>query len=206
MPKNKSCVAVAGIDLGFRKTGIAIIHLLPAADHLVSAITVEPKQVVHQHVLSGDFDAIMEMYQQLRDHLVKHRVEGLFIEFPTGGSKSGRASRCMGMATAIGVFLIRDNNFAFEAYIPSQVEELLGIRAKIDRTGSKKRLNSKDKKDREAACVLAAYPEFEHWPETVRLREDAYDAVGVFLAAAKTGTGGLYHRLRGQLTRGETDV
>jgi hypothetical protein len=191
---------VAGIDVGFRKTGIAVFSMTPDKDDLIAATTVFPDEP-GKSVLYKDIHSCQAMLEGTSRFLQEHCVKALFLEFPAGGSQSGRASRCMGMATGIAVALLNDFDWelGFEVYTPSKIETLLGIKAK---PGSKvqlsKGLKRAEKKEALKQVVLKEYDDekFSDWPRTQALAEDAYDAAAAFLAARLEHGEGLYHRLR----------
>lgn len=192
---------VAGIDIGFRKTGIAIFRMTPHADLLIAATTICPKES-GKSVVSHDVRACLEMLRGVHRYLDEYDVKALFLEYPAGGSKSGRASRCMGIATGLSVGLLEYYNpeFGYHILTPAQIEFLLGIKAKPgskkNKTPAQKRA---EKKETVKNYVLDKYPEevFSAWPKTKALAEDAYDAAAVFLAASIAhGEESLYKRLR----------
>ena len=127
---------VAGIDLGFRKTGIAIFEMNPHADKLIAATTICPEEP-GKSVMARDVHSCREMLRGIHAYLSNYDARALFFEFPMGGSKSSRASRCMGMATGLGTALIEyyDPQLGYLILSPLQVETLLNIHAK---SGSKK--------------------------------------------------------------------
>ena len=191
---------IAGIDIGFRKTGITIFRMTPDQNDLIAAATVCPKEP-GKSVVNKDVHACWAMLDGVKEYLQKYDVKALFLEFPSGGSQSGRAARCMGMATALSAALIRhfDWELGYEIYTPSQIETLLGIKAA---PGSKKKMTKghkrAEKKDALKRIVLEKYPDdmFHGWPKTKALAEDAYDSAAVFLAAQLCYGEGLYYRLR----------
>jgi hypothetical protein len=141
------------------------------------------------------------MLEETVRFLQKHEVKALFLEFPSGGSQSGRASRCMGMATGLSAALLNDYDWdmGFEIFTPAKIEMLLGIKAK---PGSKSKLSKGDKraekKEALKLIVLEEYPDdkFSGWPITKALAEDSYDAAAAFMAARLEHGEGLYDRLR----------
>ena len=192
---------VAGVDVGFCKTGITVFQMTPDEDKLIAATTIEP-QVDGSTVVHKDVTACFDMIEGIVGFLTKHDVKALFLEFPSGGSQSGRASRCMGMATAISAAILKcyEWDFGYEIYTPTKIEILIGIRAPI---GSKAKLSHgqkrADKKEALKEFVLEKYPDdkFRGWPRTKALAEDAYDSAAAFLAARVAyGEEGLYQRLR----------
>lgn len=191
---------VAGIDVGFRKTGIAVFAMTPDKDDLIAATTICPDEP-GKSVLYADIHSCQAMLEETAKFLQKHDVKALFLEFPSGGSQSGRAARCMGMATGIAVALLNDYDWelGFEVYTPTKIETLLGIKAK---PGSKVNLNKgnkrAEKKEALKRIVLKQYDDetFSGWPSTKALAEDAYDAAAAFMAARLADGEGLYHRLR----------
>jgi hypothetical protein len=191
---------VAGVDIGFRKTGIAVFTMTPDKDDLIAATTICPDEP-GKSVLYKDVHSCWAMMEETAQFLQKHTVQALFLEFPAGGSQSGRASRCMGMATGISAALLSDYDWelGFEIFTPAKIETLLGIKAK---PGSKIALSKgnkrAEKKEALKRIVLKQYPDdrFSGWPSTKVLAEDAYDAAAAFIAARLEHGEGLYDRLR----------
>lgn len=191
---------VAGIDVGFRKTGIAVFTMTPDKDDLIAATTICPDEP-GKEVLYKDVRSCWDMLEETVRFLQKHEVKALFLEFPSGGSQSGRASRCMGMATGLSAALLNDYDWdmGFEIFTPAKIETLLGVKAK---PGSKSKLSKGDKraekKEALKLIVLEEYPDdkFSGWPVTKALAEDSYDAAAAFMAARLEHGEGLYDRLR----------
>jgi hypothetical protein len=192
---------VAGVDIGFRKTGITIFRMTPDEDKLIAATTVCP-ELASTSVVYKDVTSCFMMMEGVVNFLKEHEARALFLEFPAGGSQSGRAARCMGMATAMSAAILQhfDWDLGYEIYIPSKIETLLDIKAA---PGSKIKLSKgskrAEKKEALKDIVLEKYPDdaFSGWPRTKELAEDAYDSAAVFLAAKlEFGEEGLYQRLR----------
>lgn len=199
-------INVAGVDVGFRKTGVTVFSMTRDENKLIAATTVCPDEpatsVLHRDVLS-----CFSMLDGVVGFLVEHNVEALFLEFPAGGSQSGRASRCMGMATGMAAAILQlvDWPKGYEIYSPSQIEVLLGIKSPPGaKKGMKKSLKSAEKKAALKEVVLEHYPDFNGWPKKVALAEDAYDSATAFLAAQRNTEEGLYHRLR-RIVEGPAD-
>jgi len=191
---------VAGIDVGFRKTGIAVFTMTPDKDDLIAATTVCPDEP-GKSVLYRDVRSCQDMMEEVVRFLRLHGVTALFLEFPSGGSQSGRASRCMGMATAMAAAIIDHYEWkhGYEIFTPSQIETFLNIKAA---PGSKKSMTKGNKREAKKEAlkmkVLEKWPDdkFNAWPSTKMLAEDAYDAAAAFLAARLSSGEGLYYRLR----------
>jgi len=191
---------VAGIDVGFRKTGIAVFVMTPDEDRLIAATTICPDEP-GKSVLYRDVHSCWAMLEETARFLQKHSVQALFLEFPSGGSQSGRAARCMGMATGISAALLNDYDWdlGFEVFTPAKIETLLGIKAKPGSKAALSKGNKRaEKKEALKRIVLEKYPDdrFSAWPSTKALAEDAYDAAAAFVAARLSDREGLYYRLR----------
>jgi hypothetical protein len=185
------------VDVGFRKTGIAVFRIHPMGDPLIAAHTVCPKEP-GQSVLYSDVVSCFAMIDGILEFLDKHEVQALFLEFPSGGSQSGRASRCMGMATGVasGILKMAEWKMGYELYTPRQIEELLGIVKKPAKKGQKQRSFQRlEKKAALARIAQDSFPDFDGWPGKAALAEDSYDAACAFIAARRSEDG-LYHRIR----------
>ncbi len=185
---------VAGIDVGFRKTGITIFRLDHEPDELVFAATVghdfKPSKQAGK-VAADDVASVQNMLGCIENVLLSWEVLGTFIEIPSGGAQSARAARCMALATGlIASFMHQHQEMTHAFYQPREVEKKLGIylgRNEAKELGFKKSGElTKYKKERMRNLVLAAFPDFTAWPKQKALAEDAYDSAAAFLCGRAT--------------------
>jgi hypothetical protein len=189
---------VAGMDVGFRKTGVTIFHMMSFGVKLHAATTIAANERSGGGSLRSDLADSWAMQSKLQAYLDEAKVTAIFAEFPTGGAQSGRAARCMGMATALCSSIFYSNNYAWEIMVPSEIEKALGFyitnqeKTKLGLKGGKLR-------DRRKALlkktVIDRFPEFEGWPDRAAEAEDAYDSAAAFMAAEHMGPDCLYSRL-----------
>ena len=116
----------AAIDLGFAHSGVAICVKDP---RITEGFFVEEvacfdtkgggKNRVHKYKAEEDIARAESMISNIRDMLVRHSVEAVAVEIPTGGAQGARANRAMGVVTgtiaALRVFM---PTVAFEWIIP----------------------------------------------------------------------------------------
>lgn len=193
---------VFGLDMGFVKTGIAVLELQKKNDVLVYASALKSELVDLQYKSLEDLSRIDSTLSQLDELVREYEPEAVFVEVPSGGSKSSRASTCMAMTKAMVGCFVHYNDLAYEYMIPSEVEKLIGIKLDPnDAKGMKSADKQKWKKERSRDVVLAAFPGFDGWPHAAYLAEDAYDAAAAFLAGRNKNE--LYMRLKAKLFKGE---
>lgn len=181
-----SAVTVMGMDVGFRKTGLAVFHLHVHADSLIAVETIQVSHAEYPDQLSADLESCWNLFSNVEDRLKQYKPAALFIEMPHGGSRQARANRCMSMATAVIVCLIKSLAIRHEVFTPGEVEKALGIylTAKHARLLEiPKGKTGKYKKEKQKLLAKQYFPTFNKWPETKELAEDSYDAVCAFLAA-----------------------
>jgi Holliday junction resolvasome RuvABC endonuclease subunit len=187
-----------GLDVGFRKTGVTVFKLEPARDVLVYATTVVSSErdcEEDEDVFEKDVVDICNMTRKLTDLFIKWKPKAIFAEMPSGGSKSARATRCMGMITGLVGSLLYTHGIPFEMFRAGEVEKALGIKLKAGKgKGMKASERQKFKKERSKKAAMSEWPLFKDWPSTKALAEDAYDSAATFIAARSLGT--LYNGIR----------
>lgn len=194
-------IYVAGIDVGFIKTGMTVFRLGQRTDTLVQATTLESefkKSGISGQSATDDVRAVFNTLNKLDIMFDLKRIRGAFVEIPHGGAQSSRAARCMGIATGwITALMHYKATVGFEFYNPIEVEKVLGIhllpsQAKL--LGLKKGESTKYKKERIKNLVQSEFPRFKGWPATERLAEDSYDSAAAFLCGRTKNC--LYRRLK----------
>lgn len=195
-----------GLDLGFRKTGMTVFNVTPEADLLIYAETLTSDHHRGWVVGLDDVQACFALTEKLHHALATYKPDGIFVEIPTGGGQSARATRCMSLATGVLVpVFFYNNKCAFEMYLPVDVEKTLGVYLTTEQKKKhklKKGELGKWKKKRLRDLVMAEWPEFRGWPLTSELAEDSYDSAAAFLTGrAKNG---LYKTLKDMSARPTT--
>lgn len=180
---------VAGLDVGFIKTGMTVFRLVDqGTDTLVHACTLESgfeKSGISGQSAMDDINAARNVLQQIDHCIDTFNVRAVFAEIPHGGAQSSRAARCMGIATGWIAAMERYNpDIEFELYTPVEVEKTLGIHllpSQAQQLGLKKGESTKYKKERIKNLVESIFPDFHGWPDRPKLAEDSYDSAAAFL-------------------------
>lgn len=194
-------IYVAGIDVGFIKTGMTVFRLGQRTDTLVQATTLESefeKSGVPGKSAEDDVLAVLRTLVKLDHVFGKYAIRGVFVEIPHGGAQSSRAARCMGIATGwVTAMMYYRDKVGYEFYNPIEVEKTLGIHllpSQAKNLGLKKGESTKYKKERIKGLVQSEFPRFKDWPVTDRLAEDSYDSAAAFLCGRTKNR--LYKRLK----------
>lgn len=201
---------VFGMDIGFVKTGFAVIELIGIEEKLIFATTLTSGLAKEKK--SDDYVAVQDAMTCFRaltkweDIFEEFHPKAAFCEIPSAGAQGARANRCMGMATALISAFLWKHELKFELYIPSQVEEALGV--KLTPGEAKKRGLSKGdrtvwKKERLKHAAETAFPGFKGWPTSKAVAEDAYDATCAYLCGQQTSQ--LYNELKRKVNPSRKD-
>jgi Holliday junction resolvasome RuvABC endonuclease subunit len=186
---------IVGVDAGFRKLGLSLVLADKDGEKLVVAETID-NQGEDGSTMQSDVRCCWILGDRFSDFIKRHKPDGIFVEMPGGGGQGARAHRCMGLATGVATEVLRASGIPCQIYSPGRVEDLLGIKAiRGDKSGPPlypgvkltKAGTRAWKKARLEEKVLAAYPDFEGWPKTLRLKEDAVDSVAAVLAGKAEG-------------------
>ena len=141
-----------GIDAGFANTGLSAFVYTKGGLKLINARVITTEQHKNKKEIRKSDDDIerakvwtnemqnflSEIKYIVNDRYVKKNKYGdiengstvrikyfAAVEFPTGGAKSGRANRCMGIATgSLATFLLL-YGIAFEQVTPTQVKKIV---------------------------------------------------------------------------------
>lgn len=194
-------IFVAGVDVGFIKTGMTVFRLGQRTDTLVYAETLESefeKSHIPGQSAEDDVRAVLRILVKIDRILSKYHISGAFVEIPHGGAQSSRAARCMGIATGwITALMYYRENVGYEFYNPIEVEKTLGIHllpSQAKNLGLKKGESTKYKKERIKGLVESTFPKFRGWPAKAALAEDSYDSAAAFLCGRTKNQ--LYKRLK----------
>jgi len=160
---------IVAIDVGFRSTGLAAFNVYPNRLELAEfdCVHTEPPPGKRKKALK-DVDRIQRNIDGIVAFLEKNDAMWMVVELPTGGSKSSRAARAMGMATTMIVSIAKLLEIQAEWYEPIDIK-----RAACDK-------NSADKEE-----VMVAMAEI--FPEILVLpkgqMEHVADACACMIAA-----------------------
>ena len=93
------------IDIGFKNTGLALFEYEPGhplklleTHHIGTDHIKKPKKF---SVALVDMDKTMYLSKEIGAYISAKYVRYVVVELPTGGARSSRAVRCMGMASAL---------------------------------------------------------------------------------------------------------
>jgi len=190
-------MVIAGIDIGFNHTGIVLARpdrsrptgwdiLDNVCIHTVPSKSKKQRKLDQSGVAAKDVFRSILLKKLVSKSLLCYNVDGVVVEVPTGGSKSARAGRCMGMATSIIACVVeefqsvaREEHRVFLAHYIAPLEtkhyaaELLCIG------------KGAVSKDRVAECVTFCFKDQNvEWPKKKKDREHVIDAAGALLVAA----------------------
>ena len=98
---------VAAIDIGFAHTGIVVFEVVGEQLVYVDSTCINSKKVKKSKkgVALQDVDRIYTIVNGAVAYLKANLVARVAIELPTGGAKSSRAARCLGISTGMTVML-----------------------------------------------------------------------------------------------------
>jgi Holliday junction resolvasome RuvABC endonuclease subunit len=197
---------VFGMDIGFVKTGFAVIELVGPEEKLLFATTLTSglakEKKTDDYVAIQDAMTCFRALTKWEEMFKEFKPKAAFCEIPSAGAQGARANRCMGMATALIAAFLHKHDMKFELFIPSQVEEALGIKL-TPGDAKKKGLNKTErtawKKERLEYAAMTAFPDFKKWPDSKATKEDACDATCAFLAGRQVSQ--LYNELKGKVSK-----
>ena len=99
---------VLAIDIGFKNTGLALFDYSPEELKLLDTahITTDHiKKSSKKSVVLNDVEKTEFLAKELQDYMLARGVHSIVVELPTGGARSSRAVRLMGIATTVIVTL-----------------------------------------------------------------------------------------------------
>lgn len=168
------------LDLALANTGVAVISL-GQPDSLVHVEVVQTEKGGGRktRVSDDEWRRGSELAAGLAAVIDKWNPEHIFIECPTGGSKSASAARSMALSRGVA----------------SAAISLLGVPATLVTPFEAKRAATGDpaaEKHQVRDAVLARFSSFDGWIKgkggkvLQGVNEHAYDAVSVYMAATNT--------------------
>lgn len=186
MPKKTPIIVC--LDLALANTGVALICIdcIDGKDSLIQVDTVHTEKSdqaamrkAKMRTSDDEWRRTKELVQALEKLFMDHPVDHVFIECPTGGSKSAQAAKSMALARGAACAVISAFNLPVTLVTPFE--------AKKAATGS-----SSASKDEVKQAVKAVFPEFNGWIKGKRgqvlegRNEHVYDAISVYMAATRT--------------------
>jgi Holliday junction resolvasome RuvABC endonuclease subunit len=167
------------LDLALANTGVAVLSL-GEPDKLVAVDVIRTEAGSGKaRVSDDDWRRTSELVLGLEHAIGRWEPVHIFIECPTGGSKSAKAAKSMALARGAACGAIT----------------LLGIGCTLVTPFEAKRAATGDAnatKDQVRDSVLARFPYFNGWIKgksgkvLMGVNEHAYDAVSVYMAATAT--------------------
>jgi Holliday junction resolvasome RuvABC endonuclease subunit len=206
MARRASDILVLGVDIGFVKTGLAVVRLgmTSAQDEALHVNTIKsdthvPKTVKDKmYVVHLDVQCCYLLDAQFAQFLAEWKPNALVAEFPSGGAQGARANRCMGLATGLFACSFLRYGAPCALFTPQEVVQFLSLPGPnaLDLTApageklNKGKLRALKKQrvqelvERELSTQLKSGPGFV-WPTSKALKEDAADALATVIAACR---------------------
>lgn len=108
------------LDMGFGKTGWSIFHGKRLID--CGCLITQKTKKKNIRVSDDNADRSAQLAGALKSLVCDHNIEGVVAEIPSGGAKSARAMRDMGMCTAIVAATMQLLDLPIEYYTPREVK------------------------------------------------------------------------------------
>lgn len=176
------------LDLALANTGVAVLSVNKnGKDELISVQTIHTDKSKKLKVSDDEWRRTKELTAALEQIIKNNNPVHIFIECPTGGSKSASAARSMAVARGAACACL--HGLGKSATLISPFE------AKAAATGNKLAEKSDVKE-----AVKKEFPDFQGWVLGKRgqivegLNEHVYDALSVYMAARYTE---VYKTLKG---------
>lgn len=174
------------LDLALANTGVAVLQIDSLEDSLLQVETVHTEKSdaatlrkAKMKVSDDEWRRTKELAQAIKGLIVKHKPAHIFIECPTGGSKSAQAAKSMAIARGAACAVITSMNIPVTLVTPFE--------AKRAATG-----NTTASKSEVKQAVKKLFPKFDGWVKGKRGQvvegpnEHVYDALSVYMAAKNT--------------------
>ena len=173
------------LDLALANTGVAVIAL-DSPDRLVFVETLQTvklsKDILKKlklKVADDEWARVGQLVTKLEEVIAKYAPSHIFIECPTGGSKSAQAAKSMALARGAACATTRFYNIPVTLVSP--------FAAKKAATGE-----AKASKEQVKNVAKTLFPDFTAWVTGKRGKvvegknEHVYDALSVYVAAKLT--------------------
>jgi Holliday junction resolvasome RuvABC endonuclease subunit len=188
MTDGSTSSVIVCLDLALANTGVAVLAVNKhAKDDLIKVQTIHTDKSKKLKVSDDEWRRTKELTAALEQIIKETNPVHIFIECPTGGSKSASAARSMAVARGAACACLHGLGKAATLISPFE--------AKAAATGNK----LAEKADVKAA-VKKEFPDFKEWVLGKRgqivegLNEHVYDALSVYMAARNTE---IYSNLKG---------
>ena len=179
-------VTILCLDLALANTGVAVLQVTPTEDTLLQVQTVHTEKSdtatlrkAKLKISDDEWRRTKELADSLKGFINKYAPAHIFIECPTGGSKSAQAAKSMAIARGAACAVISSMNVPVTLVTPFE--------AKRAATG-----NTTASKDEVKQAVKKLFPKFDGWIKGKRGQvvegpnEHVYDALSVYMAAKTT--------------------
>lgn len=179
----KPTVTVICLDLALANTGVAVLSIGPDKDDLVKVQTIHTEKSdpstlrkAKMKVSDDEWRRTKELADSLKSLISEFKPAHIFIECPTGGSKSAQAAKSMAIARGAACAVISSMGIPVTLVTPFE--------AKRAATG-----NTTASKDEVKHAVKRLFPSFNGWIKGKRGQvvegpnEHVYDALSVYMAA-----------------------
>ena len=116
---------VLAVDIGFRATGLALFDITKLYFILKDVKCVKPKKIKKtkdDYVSVVDAMQVQAMTRGIVDYIKANHVQRIVVELPSGGAKSSRAVRLMGMASAMMAAIVTMLDLKVEWHTPREVK------------------------------------------------------------------------------------
>lgn len=179
---------IIGIDIGFRHTGVAVGELIQEEPgiklvqfaHMQTQRDKQKRTTTYASDL--DFREATFMLEQLdRFICAQDSSQILAIELPHGGSKSSRASHCLGIAKGLAAGLVALTSLPVIVVMPHEIKKIVGGAG----NASKGRIQE---------VVKSIWPEAP-WPDGKEELEHVADAAAALIVAQRSEIYQLLHRV-----------
>jgi len=174
------------LDLALANTGVAVLAINLTEDELLHVDTIHTEKTdkaklkkAKMRVSDDEWRRTTELAQSLEKLLMEYSPCHIFIECPTGGSKSAQAAKSMAIARGAACAVV--DGFKIPTTLVTPFE------AKRAATG-----NMSASKEDVKISVKTLFPNFEGWVKGKRgqvlegKNEHVYDALSVYMAARTT--------------------
>ena len=174
------------IDLALTNTGFVVAEVRRNGDRikhvgLIKTPSSSPKKAKQEGKTMGqiDWDRSQLLAIELLEQLDLYQIDHVYVECPTGGSKSSRAAKAMALAKGSAAAVMLSRNVPVTLFTPQQ--------AKKAATG-----NTSADKDDVKSRILVEFKYFKNWIKSSKGRliktanEHIFDACSVLMCARQT--------------------
>jgi Holliday junction resolvasome RuvABC endonuclease subunit len=181
-----SVTVIICLDLALANTGAAVLQVASMQDSLLEVQTIHTEKSdtatlrkAKLKISDDEWRRTKDLVDSLKSLIGKYKPAHIFIECPTGGSKSAQAAKSMAIARGAACAVISSMNVPVTLVTPFE--------AKKAATG-----NTTASKNEVKQAVKKLFPKFDGWIKGKRGQvvegpnEHVYDALSVYMAAKNT--------------------